>query len=66
MLQALETMSFCTKRTPVIIEGILEGSAEIPEFPLDGVIDLLQVLANRAKEEKFLVKTKKANLHDCI
>ena len=26
VLQALETMSFCIKRTPLIIEGILEGN----------------------------------------
>ena len=66
MLQALETMSFCTKRMPVIIERIVEGSVDIPEFPLDGVIDLLQALANEAKEEIFLLKTKKANRYDRI
>jgi hypothetical protein len=42
------------------------GSIDIPEFPLDGVIDLLQALANKAKEEIFLSKTKKADLYDSI
>ena len=51
---------------PVIIERIVEGSVDIPEFPLDGVIDLLQALANEAKEEIFLLKTKKANRYDSI
>jgi len=51
---------------PVIIEPNVEGSIDIPEFPLDGVIDLLQALANKAKEEIFLLKTKKAILYDSI
>jgi hypothetical protein len=38
---------------PVIIEPNVEGSIDIPEFPLDGVIDLLQALTNKAKEEIF-------------
>ena len=30
--------------------GIVEGNIDTPEVPLDSVIDLLQALANKAKE----------------
>jgi len=34
----------------VIIERIVEASIDVPEFPLDGVIDILQVLVAETKE----------------
>jgi hypothetical protein len=51
---------------PVIIEWIVEGSIDIPKFPPGSVIDLLQALVDKAREEMFLLKTKKANRHDSI
>jgi hypothetical protein len=38
----------------------LGGSIDVPEFPLDSVIDLLQALANKAKEEIFLFEVEKS------
>jgi hypothetical protein len=49
-----------------MIERIAEGSIDVPAFPLDSVIDLMPALANKAKEEIFLLKTKKESLYGSI